>query len=58
MVSKKRINDLLDLMITLNNVIASEIREVNRGRGHSAKEIEESLKYWIEDRIAFMQEEE
>lgn len=58
MMNKKRVNDLLDLMTLLNNAIMSEIRDINRGRGHSAKEIEESLKYWIEDRIAFMQKEE
>ena len=51
---QKRIDNLLDLQMILNNSIINEIREVNRGKGHTAKEIEETLKYWIEDRIHFM----
>lgn len=42
---QKRINDLLDLQMILNNSIINEIREVNRGKGHTAKEIEETLKF-------------
>lgn len=52
-----RINDLLDLQMILNNAILNEIRETNRGKGHTAEEIEKTLKYWIEDRIHFMKEE-
>lgn len=48
-----RINDLLDLMAILDDVISEEIREVNRGKGHTAEEIGESLKYHIEDRLNF-----
>ena len=55
---QKRINDLLNLMTMLNNSITAEIREINRGRGHSAERIEETLKYQIDDRIAFMKQEE
>jgi len=55
---QKRINDLLDLQMILNNSIINEIREVNRGKGHTAKEIEQTLKYWIEDRIIFMEKDE
>lgn len=53
-----RINNLLDLMTMLDNAIIVEIRETNRGKGHSAERIEETLKYWIDDRIAFMKREE
>jgi len=52
------INNLLDLMTMLDNAIIAEIRETNRGKGHSAERIEETLKYWIDDRIAFMKREE
>lgn len=48
-----RINDLLYLMTILDNVISEEIIEVNRGKGHTAEEIGESLKYHIEDRLKF-----
>lgn len=48
-----RINDLLDLMAILDDVISEEIREVNRGKGHTTEEIGESLKYHIEDRLNF-----
>jgi len=51
---QKRIDNLLDLQMILNNSIINEIREVNRGKGHTAKEIEETLKFWIEERIPFM----
>lgn len=49
----KQINKLLYLMTLLDNVIIEEIREINRGEGHTAKEIEENLKYWIEDTMTF-----
>lgn len=49
----KRINQLLDLMAILHNAISEEIREVNRGKGHTKEEIENTLKYWIEDRMFF-----
>ena len=51
-----RINDLLYLMTILDNVISEEIIEVNRGKGHTAKEIGDSLKYHIEDRLKFYKE--
>lgn len=51
---QKRIDNLLDLQMILNNAIINEIREVNRGKGHTAKEIEETLKFWVEERIPFM----
>lgn len=51
---QRRINDLLDLQMILNNSIINEIREVNRGKGHTAREIEETLKFWVEERIPFM----
>lgn len=54
----KRINDLLYLMVKLDEVIINEIREVNRGKGHSAERIEESLEYWIKDRIIYMKRDE
>ena len=53
-----RINDLLYLMTVLDNTIINEIREINRGNGHPVEEIEDTLKYWIEDRIAFMKRKE
>jgi len=53
-----RINDLLYLMTVLDNTIINEIREINRGNGHPAEKIEETLKYWIEDRIEFMKRKE
>lgn len=53
-----RINDLLYLMTVLDNAIINEIREINRGNGHPAEKIEETLKYWIEERIAFMKRKE
>lgn len=53
-----RINDLLYLMTVLDNAIINEVREINRGKGHSAEKIEETLKYWIEERIAFMKRKE
>ena len=53
-----RINDLLYLMTVLDNTIINEIREINRENGHPAEEIEDTLKYWIEDRIAFMKRKE
>lgn len=53
-----RINDLLYLMTVLDNAIVNEIREINRGKGHSAEKIEETLKYWIEERIVFMKRKE
>ena len=37
-----RINNLLDLMTMLDNAIIVEIRETNRGKGHSAERIEET----------------
>ena len=49
----KQINELLYLMTCLDNVIIEEIREINRGKGHTAKEIADHLKYWIEDRMFF-----
>jgi len=49
----KKINKLLYLMSLLDNVIIEEIRKVNRGEEHTAKEIEENLKYWIEDTMLF-----
>ena len=49
----KKINQLLDLMAILHNAISEEIREVNRGKGHAKEEIENTLKYWIEDRMFF-----
>lgn len=55
---QKRINDLLDLQMILNNSIMNEIKEVNRGKGHTAKEIEETLKFWVEERIPFMIKED
>lgn len=51
---QRRINDLLDLQVILNNLIINEIREVNRGKGHTAKEIKETLEFWVEVRIPFM----
>lgn len=56
--SNKRINDLLYLMAQLDNSIIQEIIAVNRGMGHSPKVIEQTLKYWIDDRIPFMEREE
>lgn len=53
-----RINDLLYLMTVLDNTIINEIREINRGNEHPAEKIEETLKYWIEERIAFMKRKE
>lgn len=53
-----RINDLLYLMTVLDNTIINEIREINRGNGRPAEKIEETLKYWIEDRIEFMKRKE
>ena len=53
-----RINDLLYLMTVLDNAIVNEVREINRGKGHSAEKIKETLKYWIEERIAFMKRKE
>lgn len=55
---QKRIDDLLNLMAILNSSIMNEIREINRGRGHSALDIRNTLNYWIDDRIAFMRREE
>lgn len=55
---QKRINDLLDLQMILNNSIINEIREVNRGKGHTAKEIKETLNFWVEERIPFMMEDD
>lgn len=55
---QKRINDLLDLQMILNNLIMNEIKEVNRGKGHTAKEIEGTLKFWVEERIPFMMRED
>lgn len=54
----RRINDLLYLMAQLDNSIIQEIMAINRGKGHSPKVIEQTLKYWIDDRIAFMEREE
>lgn len=53
-----RINDLLYLMTVLDNAIINEVREINRGKGHPAEKIEETLKYWIEERITFMKRKE
>ena len=55
---QKRIDDLLNLMAILNSSIMNEIREINRGRGHSATDIRDTLDYWIDDRIRFMRQEE
>ncbi len=55
---QKRIDDLLNLMAILNNSIMNEIREINRGRGHPAATIRDTLEYWINDRITFMRREE
>ena len=49
----KKINKLLYLMSLLDNVIIEEITEINRGKGHTAKEITDRLKYWIDDRMFF-----
>lgn len=53
--SNRRINDLLYLMAQLDNSIIQEIIAVNRDMGHSPKVIEQTLKYWIDDRISFME---
>ncbi len=55
--SNKRINDLLCLMAQLDNSIIQEIMAINRGDGHSPKVIGQTLKYWIDDRITFMERE-
>lgn len=55
---QKRIDDLLNLMGILNSSIMNEIREINRGRGHSALDIRNTLDYWIDNRIRFMRQEE
>jgi len=55
---EKRINQLLDLMAILHNAISEEIREVNRGKGHTAEEITDHLKYWIEDRMFFYEKKD
>ena len=55
---QKRIDDLLNLMGLLNSSIMNEIREINRGRGHSALDIRDTLDYYIDDRIRLMRREE
>lgn len=55
---QKRIDDLLNLMAILNSSIMHEIREINRGRGHSALDIRNTLDYWIDDRTRLMRQEE
>lgn len=55
---QKRIDDLLNLMAILNSSIMNEIREINRGRGHSALDIRNTLDYWIDDRTRLMRQEE
>ena len=55
---QKRIDDLLNLMAILNSSIMNEIREINRGRGHSALDIRSTLDYWIDDRTRLMRQEE
>lgn len=54
----KQINELLNLMACLDNVIIEEIREINRGKGHTAEEIADHLKYWIEDRMFFYEKKD
>lgn len=55
---QKRIDDLLNLMAILNSSIMNEIREINRGRGHSAIDIRDTLDYWVYDRMRLMIQEE
>ena len=55
---QKRIDDLLNLMAILNSSIMNEIREINRGRGHSVLDIRNTLDYWIDDRTRLMRQEE
>lgn len=54
----KQINELLYLMTCLDNVIIEEITEINRGKGHTAKEITDRLKYWIDDRMFFYEKKD
>lgn len=55
---QKKIDDLLYIMLRLNERIVSEIAEINRGRGNSAEDIFDGLKYILEDRFKFMINEE